>query len=192
MRGRRRGDARWSRRAGLSSGHHTGTAPVARSRRRVISIMSPDLRCHRSRARYTSPKCRSRSTRTRVISMVAHAGGSSVLSKRLSCWGGLPREQAADCFPADPRFFVQSRQFPDRGDDALARASCGTDGFHQRPVAVLVSVHVLGMSPQVHARSCALSMRHPQEAFLHYTRFLEYHRGGSGIDAVRLSDQPSF
>lgn len=79
-----------------------------------------------------------------------------------------------------------------RGDDTLARTSYGADGFHQQPVAVRFAVHVLVLSPQVHARRYALSLCPPQEAVLRDTPFADDGDSGSRIDAVRLIEEPSY
>jgi hypothetical protein len=51
--------------------------------------VKPSL-CHNKSPRYTSPKWRNRSTVTRLMSTVAHEGGSSSCSKSCGFGRGLP------------------------------------------------------------------------------------------------------
>src|SRR3972149_3694381 len=76
-------------------------------------------------------------------------GGLFIFSKKI--WlGRFAIQDPPDLFPTDTLFLIQTGKLTDGRDNPLARTSCGPDRLHQGPVAIILTIHLLVVSSQIH------------------------------------------
>jgi hypothetical protein len=58
-----------------------------------------------------------------------------------------------DLFPADTLFLVQPGKLADARDDPLTRTSDCPDRLYQGPIAIILTIHLLVVSAQIHVEN---------------------------------------